>query len=135
MATHKVYPKKPTTTVVIPFIRREGLDITTIAILSVILTRKVSVTTIIKTLTDLLTKWVKDTPEGRTAWQDSCADFNIGDYALCEEQFLSWVPHAKLAAKGIQDIKLLSCGDNQEVINFDKILVNQKDLPDGWDKE
>lgn len=123
MATHKYYPKKPTITTLIPFIRID-LTIETIAILSVVHTRKLAVGTIIRILTNALTQWVQETPEGKKAWKDSGEDFNIGDYALCEEQFLKWLPHAKLTSKGIQDIKLLYNANVDGFIRYDKVLVN-----------
>lgn len=126
---------KPTITKIVPFLRQEKGKVSTIALLRLTLTKELNNDQIENALTTLVTKWVKDTKEGRKAWQDSGADLNIGDLAMNDTAFLEWVPHAQLTKYGIQDLEFLEVGDTEGSIEYDKILVNQEDLPDDWHME
>jgi hypothetical protein len=122
----------------IPFVREEDGKSTTYAILKVVLKPKdatLSNKAIVGYLTVLITMWIAETKEGRKAWQQSCGDFNIGDLAQVEQEFKSWVPHSQLTAVGIQDFEILGIEDGDNPIYFDKVLVNQNNLPEDWDKE
>jgi len=116
---------------IIPFIREEGL----MDLIKVITYKKMTSASIIQAFKKCLTWWVKNTEEGHKAWQDSCGDFNVGDLAMWEDIVNTSMPHSKLTANGIVDWKIIECGDPSDIISFDKILVNYKDLPDDWDKE
>jgi hypothetical protein len=122
----------------IPFVREEDGKNTTYAVLKVRLAPKASQLsnkTIVEHLAALLTLWIAKTKEGRKAWQQSCGDFNIGDLAQVEEEFKSWILHIKLTAVGIQDFEIIGIEDNDQPINFDKVLANKSNLPDDWEKE
>jgi hypothetical protein len=124
------------TKITIPFIREEGLKgITTIAVVQFTLTKKMTSEQAIKALTDCLTKWVKETDEGHKAWMRSTADFNIGDLALYQDTFKATIKHSTLTAKGIIDFEFLYFGELNNTVNFDRVLVNQKELPDDYHLE
>ena len=119
---------RKTTTVRIPFIRTEEGKVSTLAILRVTLTHKLSTEAIIKTLTKLLTQWVKETKEGANAWKQSSEDFNIGDLALFEGNFNQWVSHTTLRAAGIMDYAIEMVDDVDGSVDYDLPLVDPNRL-------
>lgn len=72
-----------------------------------------------------ITKWVKNTEEGREAWTDSCRDFNVGDLAMIASDTLK----AHLAEEGIEEMEI-DLGGGEADFGFDKILVNRDELID-----
>ena len=127
--------KKPNS-VVIPFIREEGMKgITTIALMSFKLNKKMTKNQIIKALTSLITRWIKNTEHGHKAWKETCGDFNVGDLAMYYDTFLQDTPHALLTRLGIHDMQMIDCGDDVGYESFDKILVDTNNLPNDWHME
>jgi hypothetical protein len=114
---------------VIPFTRYEDGKLSTIALVKFTLTKKMTKDQILKALTTLLTQWVKDTDEGKKAWEYSGGDFNIGDLASYEGEFGEWIAHSKLTAKGIINFEYLENGD-MDIESYDRVLMNADELED-----
>jgi len=73
------------------FTRRDGLKLTTLATLTLGTFRKnLDRYALLKIFRGVLSKWLRETPEGQRAWKDSCHTFNIGDYALLEDTIKRW---------------------------------------------
>ena len=113
----------------IPFIRTEYGKATTIALVKFTLTKKMTKDQILKALTTLLTQWVKDTKEGKKAWENTGGDFNVGDLASYEGEFCGWLVHSKLTAKGIINFEFLENGD-MDIEIYDRVLMNADELED-----
>lgn len=65
-----------------------------------------------------VSSWVRNTPDGLTAWEDSCEDFNIGDLSVCQSPNL-------LNEHGVYELHVqVFSGENWEY--FDKHLVDEK---------
>jgi hypothetical protein len=64
--------------------------------------------------------WVRETPEGAAAWEESCEDFNIGDF------FCSPLPRRSpfLLRHGIDAVSLVYQMSEGEEICFDRVLVS-----------
>jgi hypothetical protein len=124
MASHIYYPKKPTTKMVVPFIRQEVEGVSTIALLQFTVTRKLSQKALMNAYTRLITRWIKDTVEGRKALEYSNGNFNVGDYALYEHTIHGHLPHAALKREGIVDIEILYNGETDGAELYDKVLVD-----------
>jgi hypothetical protein len=125
------------------FIRREGLDIPNIAMVSVVTAKKISVKEALEKLEAAVTDWVKNTQSGRKCYefsggkvtrevgskiQDFCGgDLNIGDLATHEEQFLS-DGQDYLRKQGILDFNIQYVGDLSEgTFSYDHILVKEEE--------
>jgi hypothetical protein len=128
MASHIYYPKKPTTKMIVPFIRQEVDGIKTIALLQFTVTRKLSQKALLNAFIRLITKWVKETVEGRKALDYTNGDFNVGDYALHEATIHDYLPHAALKREGIVDIEILYNGETDGAELYDKVLIDQSRL-------
>ena len=118
---------------IIPFIRDEGRrGITTTARLSITTLKRMSVPAILQAPTKCLTHWVKNTDEGHKAWQQSCGDFNIGDFAMYESTINQTIMHSTMKRYGLMNWTILDSGD-LEPVPYDTILVDRSKLPDDWD--
>ncbi len=65
------------------FAREEGIDgVTAAAVLTIDLSNPVAVThvEVFERFTTAVTEWLRETDEGREAWEQSSYDFNIGDF-------------------------------------------------------
>ena len=113
----------PTHKMVVPFIRQEVNGVSTIAILEVVTTKKMSQINLMLALTKIITHWVKNTDEGIAALADCNGDFNIGDYALYESRIHDQTPHSIYTKNGIQDIKILFNGEVDGAELYDRKLV------------
>lgn len=76
-----------------------------------------------------ITTWVKETPEGARAWQDSVENFNVGDlstYDLGPETSLG----QHLAAGGIHDLEVEIHHSHQGCQSwaYDTVLVDECEL-------
>jgi hypothetical protein len=70
-------------------------------------------------LRDAVTDWVRETDEGRTAWEDSEEDFNIGDFDDLGEAE-SFRPFMR--RHGIVRIMRLYLGDMLDAFPYDTVL-------------
>jgi hypothetical protein len=118
----------PTTKMVVPFIRQEVDGIKTLALVQFTVTRPLTQKALVNALTKLITKWVKDTQEGKDAWEQSNGDYNIGDYALTEVTFGNSIPHAELTKHGIQNIEIIYNGEVDGAELYDRVLVDTNSL-------
>ena len=75
-----------------------------------------------------VTRWIDETAQGKTAWRQSCQDFNIGD--LGNEFPLDEAFVEILAAEGIHQLELESYGGGARNWVHDTHLVNELDLRD-----
>jgi hypothetical protein len=64
------------------FVRKEGINVIEhLALVEVLMhDPEASQEEVIRSLKAAVTDWVKETPEGKQAWEASSEDFNIGDY-------------------------------------------------------
>jgi len=71
-----------------------------------------------------VTDWVLETDTGRKAWEDSCEDFNIGDF------FVYYTPSIMqfLWRHGIHSISIVYQLAEGEEVPFDKVLVDRSRL-------
>jgi hypothetical protein len=80
-------------------------------------------------LTACITEWIKDTDDGKEAWETSCRDFNVGDLSSYVDS--PWL-HNILAVHGIGDLKVTihsyDSTDNDSWY-YDRILVDKTKLP------
>lgn len=107
-------------TVTLPFIRQEGIRITTLAIVQFGLGDKdVELETEpVEALYNAVTAWVDETEDGRACWKESCGDLNIGDLAQYDESFAKYAE-----AKGhLKNFSILYFGDCSDMVPFDKVL-------------
>lgn len=117
------------TTVTLRFARRDGPDVTTLGILSVLVSPALakSLTSfatadegVLHHLQVALTAWINETPQGRAAWEASCEDFNIGDLdTLQDTHKASLQPF--LQSQGILGTQSL-VADGGDCFDFDTLL-------------
>lgn len=71
-----------------------------------------------------VTDWVKETEEGKKAWEDSCCDFNYGDLVTCE------IPQKFCEKYGfiIEDKPQNGQNRSAKFVNHDSVLVNGCEL-------
>lgn len=75
---------------------------------------------VLEALERAVTEWVETTPEGREAWEDSCEDFNIGDFCCQEDPQLQDC----LKTHGIHSVETrFELVESQE-ISYDRILAH-----------
>ena len=75
---------------------------------------------VLDALENAITHWIETTPAGLEAWEESCEDFNIGDF-YCQNNFQL---QASLEAHGIHSVEtLFELADSHEV-SFDRILAH-----------
>jgi hypothetical protein len=120
---------------IIPFIREEsGRGVTTIAIVRLGTSHKVSSLTAIKNLCDAVTEWVMYTTDGKQCWKESDKDLNIGDLAMYEMQFKAWVQTKAWVQKKpldiqLKDFEILYLGEASEgSVEFDRHLANKDQI-------
>jgi len=115
--------------VYLPFIRQEGIDITTISIMKFKVMDDMDEKSVLKKFIDVVTQWVSSTEEGKEAWEYSSEDFNVGDLASYEDE-IKEAMSKELMANGIHDFEILWGGDSTEIVSFDTILVDSSKLKD-----
>jgi len=95
--------------------------------------RVIEITTVAETkgdglqrLSKAVGKWIQNTNEGRRAWADSQADFNIGDLAGYLNRTGKATPALQrcLEKEGIARVKDLFVLTNAEQESYDLILAN-----------
>ena len=112
---------------IIPFLRHEQAEVSTLAILQVTLDQDLDSSTIVKYIEEVTSAWINDTEEGKQAWQETDEDLNIGDLALRDKTYLKYAMEP-LKEKGILDLKFIWCGDVEDYIEYDHILVDYETL-------
>jgi hypothetical protein len=81
---------------------------------------------VLEALEKAVSLWIETTPTGLAAWQESCENFNIGDFCTHYDFQLQ----ASLEAHGIHSIEtLFELSPNQEVA-YDKVLAQPDLEPD-----
>lgn len=111
----------------IPFIRQDGLEVNTLAIVKVEVKDSLSADDAVEILKAIVTKWVKETEDGKDCWDNSNGDLNIGDLSLYESDFSEWAkPHLKKA--GITDFEIPINVSVNESRLFDELLVDAGDI-------
>lgn len=101
------------------FARQEGLNVTTVAIVS-FTADETDVRKPIDILIDAVTKWVHETKEGKQCWAASMEDLNIGDLSC-------FVMGDDLGAYGVYDFKAETC-DTDNYMYYDRHLVDTHKL-------
>lgn len=107
---------------ILPFVREESGRTSTMTIVR--LTTRKPVRTAeqkTKTIIEAVSKWVKDTDDGKECWNQSCADLNIGDLACYDESFREWVRTKKNL--NLVDLEILWGGEAGESMYFDRHLA------------
>jgi hypothetical protein len=76
-------------------------------------------------LTRAIGQWIRSTDQGRKAWAESSADFNVGDLAGCLDGCGKAVPSLQrcLEREGIARIKDLFVLTDSEQESYDRILA------------
>lgn len=81
---------------------------------------------VVNSLKAALTRWAKETPEGREAWEHSACDFNFADLAA---QDINGSLQVFLEQAGIFDIDVQQIVDLNE-FSMDMVLMNEEELED-----
>lgn len=111
----------------IPFIRQDGLDIDTLAIVKVEAKDSLTSDDCVEVLKKVVTKWAKETEDGKDCWEQSGHDLNIGDLSLYESDFSKWAkPSLKKA--GITDFEIPMNVSVHSTRPFDELLVDAGDI-------
>jgi hypothetical protein len=108
---------------IIPFIREsEG----TMMIVKLSFTCDVNLKKALSKLIEAVTLWVRTTDEGWACWEQSKGDLNIGDLALYDEEFPTWVrAQAELNKAPIEltDFEILYTLCNGDKVGYDLHLT------------
>lgn len=72
-----------------------------------------------------ITQWVAETEEGRNSWDNSCSDYNIGDFL---EDFRTESLVDQLSKNGLK-ILSLETYDVSGMVSYDKVLVDESAIP------
>lgn len=118
----------PGTTVALTFVRQEGIDLTTMAILLLRSAHDTKDETM-TALEDAVKKWVETTELGRSVWEQSCQDLNIGDLnghdAFFDPDFTKI-----LADNGLMYVDC-HMADSDSAYAYDRVLAHPDDpLPE-----
>jgi hypothetical protein len=115
------------------FIRRRGLgELSNLWVVRITLTDPESdKDDALRALKAAVTDWVVETKEGDAAWEQSCEDFNIGDF-FC---YVTTNLREFLARHGVADIELRYQLGEGEDVSFDELLVDASRLPEDQDEE
>lgn len=109
------------TPVALTFVRQEGIELTTIAIL-LLRTAHATKDDTMAALEASVTKWVETTELGRSVWESSCQDLNIGDLnghdAFFDPDFTKI-----LADNGIAYVDC-HMADSESAFSFDRVLAH-----------
>lgn len=111
----------------LPFIRQEGIDITTIAIMKLKVTDETKKSDVVDKLIDVITQWINNTEDGKKAWGESCDDFNVGDLSSYED-LIRETMSKELMTVGIHYFEIIFQEDSEKVEDFDTVLVNLSSL-------
>jgi len=112
-------------------VSRDSRDETTLALVYADVNDKrlLNEKSFLKALKQAITEWVKNTPEGKSAWEQSSKDFNVGDLSLepthSKSSLWTWLDRA-----GIQNLRIetISHSNTCEAWSYDTVLA---DLEDG----
>lgn len=111
------------------FNRNEGGVLATFAIVTFTCEQSQDPKVLMEKFKAAVTDWINFTDEGKAAWNYSCGDFNIGDFASYEnDQKLNEC----LAKEGLF-VKIDLMNDADNVLPFDTILANDIDEEDEED--
>jgi hypothetical protein len=107
------------------FLRYEDAEVSTMGILN-LRTLLETDAEVKETLTAATTHWVNTTQAGRSLWNYSCADLNIGDLASSS----AFQDEAFLAALRDRGVEYVDCfvGDCDDAIAYDEVLVNEEEV-------
>lgn len=102
------------------FSRNEGSGLTTFSIVEFNCKETNNPKLLMEKFQNSITKWVENSSEGAEAFEDSCQDFNIGDFSLFEndEKLCQY-----LLEEGLS-VKILLCNDPDNLFSYDTHLVN-----------
>ncbi|MGR5448545.1 hypothetical protein ACP3V3_01930 [Vibrio sp. PNB22_3_1] len=106
------------------FTRHEKCQLSTYGILEISHDQNSNSNVLIEKLKSAVTKWIKETPQGKIAWNHSCNDLNVGDLASYENE-PTLAPYLK--EQGIQ-LKFLSMNDDANHFDFDLVLANYEEI-------
>lgn len=107
------------------FIRQDGQDVDAVAILLIQDNDgNRGAAAGLQAVERAITRWVKETPEGREAYEESSEDYNIGDFV---DDYQSESLAAYLIKEGIAGLDLTTlCPD--ETNTYDHHLVDDEEL-------
>lgn len=103
--------------VTIPFIRMDGARLETMAVVEFSLDNKKDPQT---ELRKAATAWVRETDSGKTVWEYSGGDMNIGDIASHDES--GFAKYVEL--HGIKDFRIVYVGDTSDALPYDTVLAD-----------
>jgi hypothetical protein len=112
---------------ILPFIREESGKVTTIAVVKLI-TRKPVKTAEEQTqaLIEAVSLWTQNSNGGRTCWNDSSSDLNIGDLANYDATFQAWLHKKEWSGLVLADIEFLWVGECGDSMYYDRHLCDTK---------
>jgi len=106
------------------FNRHEGFSLSTFAVVTFSTDEEATPKVLIEKFKAAVTKWIKNTKEGTQAWESSCEDFNIGDYAsyMNDEDLNTYLVDEGMSVC----IDLMS--DSGSLFSYDMVLANYDKL-------
>jgi hypothetical protein len=106
------------------FMRQDGVSTTNIAVAEMDTKDKITQGEALNRLERAVASWVMSTKSGRTCWNYSGGDLNIGDLAMYEVEFRAKKSKAPqwLRNNGIEDVRIDSTYICEDVIPYDHVL-------------
>lgn len=108
----------------IPFVRHEGLGVSTVAMLRT-RSRLQSGVGIVDAIVKAMTVWVGSTERGRRAWSGTCQDLNVGD--LLVAGYLQDTELKRLLEEQGVVVEEGVIADCEEAFSYDRVLVDADD--------
>lgn len=113
-------------------VRRDGREVTTIAVVTATVDADFGEGTRLKPAGNLqgaiasaLTDWVRETAEGKESWRGSAESYNVGDLV---DDLDNIGLKARLAAYGIRDLQIECVDGEGSDWGYDEVLVNENEL-------
>jgi hypothetical protein len=106
------------------FSRNEGGTVTTFAVVTFTSEQSQDPKVLIEKFKVAVTKWINATDDGDKAWEYSCGDFNIGDYASYDNDTEL---NKHLSDEGIS-VKINLMNDADAVYSYDTVLANEDEI-------
>ena len=107
---------------VITFVRRMILnpsEVTNLAIIEMHWKPETATQTALAKLRKLVTEWVARTKDGKTTWEYSGGDLNIGDLAQYDSTF------KKFALRRGITVRFIYVGGTEDTVSYDTVLAEE----------
>jgi len=105
------------------FTRDEGDGNTTIALVSILTRRVMNYTeSKIGAVKEAVGRWVKNTKAGAECWKQSSEDLNIGDLAMYNEEFRTWLKREHQNDLVLADMSFITVSNSVDTMYYDRHL-------------